>query len=565
MCGILFYLSGTELNEEEVARLDRLRNRGPDNTNHVHYANDMHAYFSRLAIIKPGGLNGQVTDWQDISTDTQGLQPLRHPKPTVDWHVLCNGEIFNYKDIAHQSKIAKQSLRTDIDIMLYLIAKNPAVDEWLPRLNGDFAGVLFNPTTGRVIIFRDPVGIRPLYIGYSESGDLLACGSLKSSVSVINGVMRICEFPPGHYMDFSVVDNDCSVVEPVKYIMLESSSLRGDTLITNYEVCKQGIYIHLQAAIRQRLLHSDVPVGFLCSGGLDSSIILTLGHQIWTNELNQPSERLEVFSIEYTGDGQSSDAFYARMLTAKLGVKHTVFQFSKEDITANLDDIIRTVETDDHRSLRAAIPQYFLAKQIRETTPIRVIFSGEGADELFLGYNYLNLCPGPREAVAESHRLVRNIHRYDVLRADRTISNWGLEIRVPFLDSWFIRFVNSIDGQLRNTGSEKQLLRDAFREYEVLAEVRILDRMKEKFSDGCGLGYVPALMRIIAAKQGVDDTQSAHLLEKYERDYVRARASELFPDMEIESNAEFRELPEWAESKNRQMKQNQNESGMLLG
>lgn len=575
MCGILFYLH-SKLEGEKLDKLDKLNNRGPDNTNHVSYNRGMNAYFSRLAIIKSGAENGQINKWQtNISDDTQGLQPLKYQslKKTnrapsavaMAWHVLCNGEIFNYKDIAIQSKIDKRELRTDIDILLHLVKQNPnEPDQWLSRLNGDFSGILFNPETGQIILFRDTVGVRPLYIGYSANGEFIGAGSLKSAAMLVPGVVKISEFPPGYYMTVLVADDNSidMCTEPINYMCLDARPLLGHTMLTNYELCKQGIYTHLQTAIRQRLLHSDVPVGFLCSGGLDSSIILTLGHQIWTNELNLPAERLEVFSIEFEGDGQSSDAFYAKMLTAKLGVKHTIFKFSKSDIAENLDDIIRTVETDDYKSLRAAIPQYFLAKQIRETTLIRVIFSGEGADELFLGYNYQNLCPSPTDAVNESCRLIRNIHRYDVLRADRTISNWGLEIRVPFLDSWFIRFVHSIDGKLRNTNVEKQILRDTFRDYSVLAELRILDRMKEKFSDGCGLGYIPALMRIIAVKSGVDSTQSAHLLEIYEKNYVKQEYMRIYAGIEIESNVEFRELPVWA-SKDTDNKPI--EHGLLLG
>lgn len=566
MCGILFYLAEHPLSESELRKLDKLNNRGPDNTRHVSYDGGKHAYFSRLAIIKPGGTNGSIQEWQDISAEQTGIQPLEEISSdnTIrdgGWKILCNGEIFNYKDLALEFGIDKSTLRTDIDLLLRLAAKwNREPEIWLKKLNGDFAGVAF--VRGDYgILFRDPTGIRPLYRAFSSDNCFLGAASLKSTLALLPGVARIEEFPPGHYWRFksywSTDPNDpIDNLVPTRYINLEPNlRLPGQALITNYELAKSGIYTHLESAIRKRLLHSDVPVGFLCSGGLDSSIILMLGYQIWTNELNQPPEKLRVFSIEFDGQGQSSDAFYARLLTAKLKVAHTVFKFSKEDIAANLDDIIRTVETDDYRSVRAAIPQYFLAKQIREQTDIRVIFSGEGADELFGGYNYFNLAPDGNAAVVESCRLVRNLHRYDVLRADRTISNAGLEIRVPFLDKEFIRFVNSISGQLRNTQVEKEILRDTFRDYTILTDSRIIKRPKEKFSDGCGLGYIPELMRIAARRCGADPTQSAHLLEKYERKYVRAKYLELFPaDIQIASNVEFRELPEWAEKKNSELK-----------
>ena len=567
MCGILFYLAQQPLSEEQIKQLGKLNNRGPDNARHRSYDCGRHAYFARLAIIKPGGTNGNIQAWQDLSGDETGMQPLGQlSKRGMGWQILCNGEIFNYKDLALQYGIDKTKLRTDIDLVLELVIRNwETPGEWLHKLNGDFASVVF-PGNGVYgcktgLLFRDPTGIRPLYTAFTKDNCFLGAASLKSVLALIPGVARIEEFPPGHYWRFNP-EPGCPLtpdeLEPTRYINLEPNlRLSGTALLTNYELAKSGIYTHLETAIRKRLLHSDVPVGFLCSGGLDSSIILMLGYQIWTNELNQPSENLKVFSIEYAGAGQSSDAFYARLLTDKLKVAHTVFKFNKEDIAQNLDDIIATVETDDYKSIRAAIPQYFLAKQIRATTDIRVIFSGEGADELFGGYNYFNIAPDGNAAVMESCRLVRNLHRYDVLRADRTVSNAGLEIRVPFLDKDFIRFVNSISGQLRNTRVEKEILRDTFRDYKVLKDCRIIDRPKEKFSDGCGLGYIPELMRIAADRCGADPTQSAHLLEKYECEYIKAKYLELFQvaDIQIASNIEFRELPEWAEKKNKNKEQ----------
>lgn len=568
MCGIFFYLAKQPLADSELRKLDKLNNRGPDNTRHMSYDDGRHAYFSRLAIIKPGGTNGSIQEWQDISAEQTGMQPLEEISSdnTIrdgGWKILCNGEIFNYKDLALEFGIDKSTLRTDIDLLLQLVAKwNQEPEMWLKKLNGDFAGVAF--VRGDYgILFRDPTGIRPLYRAFTADNRFIGAASLKSALALLPGVARIEEFPPGHYWRFypdvssTLTDEE---LNPTKYINLEPNlRLPGQALITNYELAKSGIYTHLESAIRKRLLHSDVPVGFLCSGGLDSSVILMLGYQIWVNELNQSPEKLKVFSIEFDGQGQSSDAFYARLLTAKLGVAHTVFKFTKEDILQNLDDIIRTVETDDYRSVRAAIPQYFLAKQIRAQTEIRVIFSGEGADELFGGYNYFNLAPDSNAAVVESCRLVRNLHRYDVLRADRTISNAGLEIRVPFLDKEFIRFVNSISGQLRNTQVEKEILRDTFRDYQVLTDCRIIDRAKEKFSDGCGLGYIPELMRICAARCGANPDQSAHLLEKYEREYVLKKYDEFFiQNLKIESNVAFRELPEWAEKKNKYLQSHGN-------
>lgn len=543
MCGILFYIGNQRISDDH-ASLAALRRRGPDAFQHTSHG-PFHTAFSRLAIIGSNGTSGRVGEWTP-SADDAGMQPLLRGGLAV----LCNGEIFNYKEISHQRDIPLMSLRNDIDLLTHLTLDSAA--EWLPRLNGDFAGVLFSPDSNRFLLFRDPVGVRPLYIGRDANDAIVAAGSLMATVAAIQGVVDISEFPPGHSYDSAV-----GVMKRYAHELPPAGQL------TDRILAQELIYEQLYAAVRRRLLHSNVPVAFLCSGGLDSSILLTIGHQIWTSELHQPASALHAFSIEYMderGNSTSQDTFYAKCLTKALGVSHTVFKFTQADIEAHLDDILTTVETDDHRTLRAAVPQYFLGRAIRTHTPYRVILSGEGADELFLGYNYMNRCPNAAAAEAESRRLVENIHRFDVLRAERAMAAWGLELRVPYLDSRFVRLAQSMSGRLRNTNKEKELLRESFAAMEALSSTRILDRGKEKFSDGCGFDYVPVLMRILTERGGGDASRSAHLLEGSEKAYVKAVFDRRFKGFKTASNSEFRELPDWIPREDRGPKH-----GNLLG
>ena len=202
-------------------------------------------------------------------------------------------------------------------------------------------------------------------------------------------------------------------------------------------------------------------------------------------------------------EGRSDDAFYAGLLCAHLGVDHRTFEFGPddlEDIDATATAVIRACETSDPNTIRAAIPMYLLAKAIRTEAPeVKVVLSGEGADELFGGYNYFRLAPDAASASAECDRLLRNLHMFDLLRADRCFAAHGLEVRVPFLDPALIDVVRAGVSAERRVSGEKQLLRDAVADVDALSRFRILDRDKEKFSDGAGFTYVPDLLRRIAA------------------------------------------------------------------
>lgn len=553
MCGILFYLTTEPFSDKD----GMLRRRGPDASNTVTVGSYTFV-FSRLAIIAEGATSGRVDKWtttataQDAAADA-GVQPLQ----CSQYHVLANGEIYNYKELATAANIPLASLRTDIDLIPKWCSRNrhtsltSFVNELLPQMCADIAGIVYNEATDSYVAFRDPAGVRPLCVALDKTTRApLGFASLKT-VLMADDVL-IEEFPPGHYFDSAAAAEEGHFAfTPVPY----HSWTDIQPCIASAALARQTIRETLFTSVRRRLLHSNVPVAFLCSGGIDSSILLMIGVTIWTAELQQPVSSLKVFTMKYDDPRCSSnDAFYASLLCSQLGVDHTIIPFTETDIRTHLDDILAVVETDDYRTIRAAVPQYFMAKYIREKTPYRVILSGEGADELFMGYNYFYLCKQPDAAAQESVRLVSNMHRYDLLRADRAMSSFGLELRVPFLDPFFVDAVFSMKGQLRNTPMEKELLRASFRQFAALAGTRILDREKEKFSDGCGLSYVPALMRIMAERCGqvLDWSTSAHTLERFEKQYVQEVFAARYAACVEQSNLDFRELPDWAVAAQRQ-------------
>jgi asparagine synthase (glutamine-hydrolysing) len=487
------------------------------------------------------------------------MQPLTNPE-YPHWHVLCNGEIYNYKQLAFDHNIDITKLRSDVEILLYLNPKK--ITEWASKISGDFSAIFYNDKTGEFVLIRDQIGVRPLYVAYDSNNEIFASASIQDPLLELQGTVRVKQFPPGHlYLS--------STGRTVRYSNLFStptSSQSPSPCITNEITAMNGVSTILLESVRKRLLHSHVPVAVLCSGGIDSSIILVLSAYIWQFEMNRPLSELQVFTMEYNGGDhvQSTDTFYAKLLTKSLGVKHTVISFSESDIKENIDEIIQILETDDYRTVRASIPQYMLSKWIHENTHYKVILSGEGADELFAGYNYFYLAKTAEDTEAETERLVQNLHRFDVLRADRVISANNLEIRVPFLDKDFVQFVFSISGNLRNTQNEKELLRNSFAQCVHLINTGIFRRGKEKFSDGCGLSYIPALMRYTASKYvDVNDIKkygSVHLLQEFEGQYIREKFREIFAGdafEKLESNYQVRELPVWADTNQNQAKQSE--------
>ena len=499
MCGIFFYCNdGTVVVDpaEVTAAVSTIAHRGPDasSTEEV-TANNLTATlgFHRLAIVK----NAHGGDSIHATEKNSGMQPMRLDA-AGRWVLLCNGEIYNYDRLAKTYAAAEgAAMRSDVEVILWMLEEHDM--EIVPlayRLDGDFAFVALDTSSGEFVAARDPIGVRPLFYGISNSGVVAFASEAKALVG-LKGVDAVRVFPPGH-----AYSSRTGRFDPYHH------HYRHSQRDQNSEDAAAAVRTELVSAVRKRIEHGDVSetIGVLCSGGIDSAAITCLAQQI-LNDDAKGKKCMRVFTMRYR-EGRSDDAFFAGLLCAHLGVDHETIDFGPEDLGEDtISAVIRSCETCDPNTVRAAIPMHLLAKAIKDRAPeVKVVLSGEGADELFGGYNYFRFAPDASSASDECDRLLRNLHMFDLLRADRCFAAHGLEVRVPFLDPALIKCVRSECSCEQRVRGEKQLLRDAVAGIDALARFRILDRPKEKFSDGAGYTYVPDLLRKIAGQsEGGDD------------------------------------------------------------
>ncbi len=455
MCGILF-LNTThndipnypKTHDEILKRFNRINYRGPNNTSIISH-NNKHFCHHRLSIINPNS--------------TSGNQPFC----LKDVILICNGEIYNYLSLL-SSHLDNMTVENDCEIIIHLYRKY-GMQKTLELIDGDFAFIMYDKLNDTIITARDPVGLKPLYTGSDKHGHWIGISS------EIKCLSDICEFINTHPIGCYKVYDIAQQYFPYR-LQIEPNCV------------EENIKNLLTSAIQKRITHTDRSYAFLCSGGIDSSLILAIACEF----LNK--KNIHVFSVQYDDGSVSYDSFYATMLAQKYDVKHTIVKFTKEEGLNHIDEVIKKIETYDINTIRASIPMYLLAKYISQNTDYKVILSGEGADELFMGYSYFNFCPTEKDASEESLRLVRNLHSFDVLRAERCFSSHGLELRVPFLDKDFIQYVMNIDGRLPYDGIEKYILRESFKELKEMPK-QILYRQKERLSDGIGFMWVPTLIR----------------------------------------------------------------------
>ncbi|MBQ9061400.1 MAG: asparagine synthase B [Eubacterium sp.] len=452
MCSIMGY-AGTDLTEQQFKEaLAQTTSRGPDDTRVIRTENGGFLGFNRLSIM---GLT------------SSGMQPFTKGKNAV----VCNGEIYGFRPI--RTLLEEEGYRfesdSDCEILLPLYARYGT--DMLRHLDAEFALILYDGSSDTLLAARDPVGIRPLYYGYTRGGSIVFASEPKNLTEICG---RIMPFPPGHYYKNGqfICYRDMSDVSAKTSVFAPADPYTHDPM----PVLLKNIHDKLVSGVTKRL-DADAPVGYLLSGGLDSSLVCGIAAKY-------SDKPLRTFAIGM--DKDAIDLKYAREVADYIHSDHTEVIMTTEDVLAALEPVVKALATYDITTIRASIGMYLVCKYIHEHTDIRVLLTGEISDELF-GYKYTDFAPDAAAFQTEAEKRIREIHMYDVLRADRCISVHSLEARVPFGDLDFVDYVMHIDParKLNSYGIGKYLLREAFADDPVIPEsIRL--REKAAFSDAVG-------------------------------------------------------------------------------
>uniref|UniRef100_A0A6C0EE93 asparagine synthase (glutamine-hydrolyzing) n=1 Tax=viral metagenome TaxID=1070528 RepID=A0A6C0EE93_9ZZZZ len=506
MCGIFTLLNNNNTNYSNQFIIDNFnkgRGRGPEFSKLERIGLKQIMGFHRLAI---NGLNSKSNQ----------------PMIMDDITLICNGEIYNYKELYEMMDVTPTT-DSDCEVIIHLY-KRYGIDQTLQMLDGVFAFILcdydINNDYAKTYIARDPYGVRPLYFLYHENGSHRELMNDNSDISLNNNAYEnknnligfaseikmlyafksenhiIEHFEPGTYSLYilpHVVSSDWIFNKKERYHTYGFNTIMYNIDDVTNENDMMSIYRNIQYyltnAIKKRCYITERPIACLLSGGLDSSLVTAL-----VNEYHKDisSEPLETYSIGLEG---SEDLKYAKIVADYLGTKHTEILLKEEDFISAINEVIYTIESYDTTTVRASIGNYLLGKYISENSSAKVIFNGDGSDELCGGYLYMHACPDELEFDKETRRLLKNIHAFDVLRSDKCISSHGLEPRTPFLDRSWVQYYLSIHPSVRfhpkNKLCEKYLLRTAFSKTYFknsdgvpLLPDEIIWRTKEAFSDG---------------------------------------------------------------------------------
>ena len=468
MCSIMGYCGPKPLPDAFLSGFSETVSRGPD----MHRVLDLGAgtlAFHRLSIM---GL-----------TET-GMQPFTRDGSAV----VCNGELYGFQKTKRALEEQGYAFESNSDCEILLPLYFEYGTEMFSMLDAEFALILYDGKTKEFIAARDPIGIRPLYYGFDEQGVIVFASEPKNLVGLCKTVLP---FPPGHYWKDGQFVQYCDIADV--------QTVCNDGL----ETACVNIREKLTAGVKKRLI-ADAKVGFLLSGGLDSSLVCAIA----AKESEKP---IRTFAIGM--DTDAIDLKYARQVAEYIGSEHTEVYMTKQEVLDSLETVIRLLGTFDITTIRASMGMYLLCKAIHETTDIRVLLTGEISDELF-GYKYTDFAPSAAAFQQESQKRVRELHMYDVLRADRCISVNSLEARVPFGDLDFVRYVMALDPQkkLNTYGKGKFLLRHAFEGQNLLPD-EILWREKAAFSDAVGHSMVDDLKEY--AESCYTDAQFEEKRKKY--------------------------------------------------
>jgi asparagine synthase (glutamine-hydrolysing) len=507
MCGIVgvFELkSGSEeIRTQVLTQAKKIRHRGPDWSGIYHGDRAIIAH-ERLAIVDPIG----------------GGQPLYSEDRSLV--LAANGEIYNHQELRKKLTLPYNfQTQSDCEVILALY-KERGVD-FVDQLNGIFAFVLYDETKKEFFIARDNIGIIPLYMGWDKSGNFYVASELKC----LEGICPKIElFPPGHYLH----SKDGNVKQWYRREWNSYDAVKNNT--TDITKLRKA----LEDAVHRQLM-SDVPYGVLLSGGLDSSIVSAVAKRFSAMRVESQDlkaawwPQLHSFAVGLKG---SPDLAAARKVAEHIGSVHHEVIFSLQEGLDALRDVIYHLETYDVTTVRASTPMYLLARAIK-SMGVKMVLSGEGADEIFGGYLYFHKAPNAQAFHEETVRKLGKLHLYDCLRANKSLAAWGIEGRVPFLDKEFMDVamtLNPEDKMAKNGRMEKWVLRKAFEDY--LPE-SVAWRQKEQFSDGVGYNWIDTLKAMVSEKVTDEQMTSAKFRfpintpQNKEEYYYRAIFSEHFP------------------------------------
>ena len=481
MCGIVCALDlkqSSDLLRSQVLEMSKkVRHRGPD-WNGIHCGKNVLLAHERLAIVDPASGN------QPIYSDDKNLI------------LAANGEIYNHQDLRAQlgSNYAFQT-NSDCEIILALY-KEKGVN-FIDDLNGIFGFVLYDEVNDEYLIARDHMGIIPLYMGWDKHGTFYISSELKALEGVCN---KIEIFPPGHFM--SSKDN--------KLVKWYDRDWMNFDYVKDNNTSIDDLQIALENAVHRQLM-SDVPYGVLLSGGLDSSITSALAKKYSKNRIESNDVKsawypqLHSFAVGLKG---SPDLIAAQKVANHIDSIHHEITFTVQEGLDAIRDVIYHLETYDVTTIRASTPMYLMARVIK-SMGIKMVLSGEGADEIFGGYLYFHKAPDSKEFHEETVRKLDKLYQYDCLRANKSLAAWGIEGRVPFLDKEFIDVamrINPKDKMITSEKMEKWVLRKSFEKY---LPDSVAWRQKEQFSDGVGYDWIDSLKDLVNEKVSDDMFKNA--------------------------------------------------------
>ena len=498
MCGIVAIYNkeiklDKDMRSKSLSMSKKVRHRGPDWSG-IYTSDNAILAHERLSIV-------------DVKS---GKQPILSNNEEII--LAVNGEIYNHKLIRSDNKF-EYKYKTESDCEVIIPLYNNFKNDLLNHLNGIFAFFLYDKKNNSFLVGRDPIGVIPLYMGEGSDGNKYFASEMKCLVGLCS---KIKEFPPGHYM----TEKDKLPVKYYKRNWMNYDDVKNHSSTSD-------LRNSLEKSVKSQMM-SDVPFGVLLSGGLDSSIISSIVTKYSKNRIESGDKkeawwpRIHSFAV---GLENSPDLIAARKVADHLKTVHHEIHFTIQEALDSLEDVIYYLETYDVTTVRASTPMYLMARYIK-SMGIKMVLSGEGADEIFGGYLYFHKAPSSKEFHEETLRKINKLHLYDCLRANKSLAAWGVEGRVPFLDIDFLDYSMNIDPShkmITNEKIEKNILRESFNGY---IPESVLWRQKEQFSDGVGYSWIDSLKEY--ADKQISDMDFDDRVERFPINTPRSKEEFLF-------------------------------------